>query len=317
MTRQVRFVSSLGLSLWLLACSKGGGEHAAGGSAAVPPSSEVSAAALVPSAPPSVAPAPPPKDPTCRALRVEGEAKVGEAALASGTELDGAEWVTLAEGASLTLKHASSGREISLAGPALFRACRRGREQVLLARGKVTVGTGMGARPGAEVLIATPVAGVRYADADFSLQLDEKRLKVEVRAGQVEVDSTAASSAPPKGPASAKALKSPLRAKDKLLVPLGKPDVTALMSRCQEAAQTAAETARKVGDKSASEPLGERAQAHVVARKAARAACTVAAAATGLVADPAAAAGLWAEAARWEGLWETIPRPARAQAPEK
>jgi hypothetical protein len=35
------------------------------------------------------------------------------------------------------------------------------------------------------------------------------------------------------------------------------------------------------------------------------------------VADPAAAAGLWAEAARWEGLWETIPRPTRAQAPEK
>lgn len=319
MTPKLPLASALPFGLALLvallvgACDKGKGGAAASSSTAPPPS-----AAPVVSAVPSVVPVPPPRDPICRALRVEGEAKVGEAALVSGAELDGSEWVKLAEGASVTLKHASSGREISLAGPALFRACRRGREQVLLAQGKVTVGTGMGARPGAEVLIATPVAGVRYADAEFSLQLDEKRLKVEVRAGQVEVDSATASGSPPKGaPAGGKALKSPLRAKDKLVVPLGKPDVTALMSRCQEAAQAAEASARKVGDKSAPEPLGERAQAHVLARKAARAACTIAATATGLVADPTTAAGLWAEAARWEGLWETIPRPARAQAPEK
>jgi hypothetical protein len=89
------------------------------------------------------------------------------------------------------------------------------------------------------------------------------------------------------------------------------------MARCKEAAEAAEATARRVGDRSAPEPLGERAQAHVRARRAARASCTIAAAATGLVADPAARAGLWAEAARWEGLWETIPRRGRAQAPEK
>lgn len=303
----------LAVALLLLGCGKSKGSHTVSSSS---PSAPQAAATAVPapSAVPSVVPSPP-REPTCRALRVEGDAKLGETALASGTELTGSDWVSLAKGASLTLKHASSGREISLAGPALFRACRRGREQVLLARGKVTVGTGMGARPGAEVVIATPVAGVRYADAEFSLQLDEKRLMIEVRAGQVEVD--AASAAPPAGAAARKAPKSPLRAKDKLVVPLGKPDVAELMSRCQAAAEAAEASARKVGDKSAPEPLGERAQAHVRARKAARAACTIAAAATGLVADPAAAAGLWADAARWEGLWETIPRPTRAQAPEK
>jgi hypothetical protein len=300
------------LALLLLACSKGGGDHAAGSSSAAAPGAAASLAAT-PSIAPSVASTPPPREATCRALRVEGEAKLGETALASGTELDGSEWVSLAQGASVTLKHTSSGRELSLAGPALFRACRRGREQVLLARGKVTVGTGMGARPGSEVLIATPVAGVRYADAEFSLQLDDKRLTVEVRAGQVEVDAAPSAG----GATSPKAPKSPLRAKDKLVVPLGKPDATALMAQCQAAAQAAEASARRVGDKSAPEPLGERAQAHVRARKAARAACTVAAAATGLVADPSAAAGLWADAARWEGLWETIPRPTRAQAPEK
>jgi hypothetical protein len=247
-------------------------------------------------------------DPTCRALRVEGDAKVGQAVLASGATLDGSEWVSLAKGASLTLKHSSSGRELAIAGPALFRACRRGREQVLLARGKVAVGSGMGSRPGAEVLVATPVAGVRYADADFTLTLDDKKLSIEVRAGQLEVD--------PVSPAS-KALKSPLKAKDKLVMPLGKPNAALLLASCKQVAEAAEAAARHVGDRNAPEPLGERAQAHVKARKAARVACTIAAAATGLVADPVASAGLWAEAARWEGLWESIPRRGQAQGPEK
>jgi hypothetical protein len=166
----------------------------------------------------------------------------------------------------------------------------------------------MGARPGAEVLIATPVGSVRYADAEFTLALDRKRLSVEVRAGQVDVDPAA----PP-----AAASKSALHAKDKLVIAVGKPDVPALMSRCKDAAEAAEASARRVGDRTLPEPLGERAQAHVRARKIARASCTIAAASTGLVADPVAAAGLWAEAARWEGLWESIPQVRPAQGPEK
>ena len=302
----------LGLGLLLLACGKNAGKTSTDAGATAPSASASAAEpAAEPSAAPSAAVTPPKREPICRALRVEGEATVGSAPLASGAEVDGSEWVTLAKGASVTLKHAASGRELSLTGPALFRACRRGREQVLLAQGKVTVGSGMGARPGAEVLIATPVASVRYGDADFSLSLDEKRLSVEVRTGQVEVDPAL----PPA--AGAKPPKSPLRAKDKLSIPLGKPDVADLMARCKAAAEAAESSARRVGDKTAPEPLGERAQIHVRARRTARAACTIAAAATGLVADPSASAGLWAEAARWEGLWETIPRPSSAQAPEK
>jgi len=298
--------------LLLLACACGKGPHAERAATGGAPAADLSTSAASASASASVSPVPSvdlsqqPPEPTCRALRVEGEAKVGDVPLVSGALVDGSEWVSLGKGASLTLKQSNSGREIALAGPALFRACRRGREQVLLAKGKVMAGTGMGARPGAEVLIATPVGGVRYADADFSLTLDDKKLSVEVRAGQVELDS-----------AGLKPLKSPLHAKDKLSVALGKPDAVALMARCKEAAEAAEATARKVGDRSSPEPLGERAQAHVRARKAARSACTIAAAATGLVADPVASAGLWAEAARWEGLWETIPRRGRSQAPEK
>jgi hypothetical protein len=295
----------LALSLFAPGCSKGSAQHQSAASAAPVPSES---AALAASAAPSP-PAPPPPQPptaTCRALRVEGEANVGDVPLVSGALVDGSEWVSLGKDGSLTLKHSDSGREIALGGPALFRACRRGREQVLLVRGKVRAGTGMGSRPGAEVLIATPVAGIRYGDADFTLTLSDQQLSVEVRAGQVDVDSAAA-----------KALKTPLHGKDKLTAPLGKPDPVALMARCKEAAEAAEATARRVGDRTATEPLGERAQAHVRARRAARAACTIAAAATGLVADPVASAGLWAEAARLEGLWETIPRRGRAQAPEK
>jgi len=298
----------LALSLFAPGCGKGSAPHQSAASAAPAPSESAAApsASAPPSAAPNLAEAAQPRTATCRVLRVEGEAKVGSLPLVSGALVDGSEWVSLGKDGSLTLKHSDSGREIALGGPALFRACRRGREQVLLVRGKVRAGTGMGSRPGAEVLIATPVAGIRYGDADFTLTLSDKQLSVEVRAGQVEVDS-----------ASAKALKTPLHGKDKLVVPLGKPDPLALMARCTEAAEAAEATARRVGDRAATEPLGERAQAHVRARRAARAACTIAAAATGLVADPVASAGLWAEAARWEGLWETIPRRGRAQAPEK
>ncbi|RYZ08593.1 MAG: hypothetical protein EOO73_06990 [Myxococcales bacterium] len=291
----------------LAACSKGQG-------AAPAPSALASALASLslPSSSPSPSPSgssgepPAPAAATCRALRVVGDAKLGEGPLASGQELDGAEWVTLADGASLTLKHTSTGRELSVSGPALFRACRKGREQLLLTRGSVQAGAGMGARPGAEVLIATPVAGVRYGDADFKLVLSDKKLSLAVRAGQLELDS-----------ASATPLKSPLGAKETLSIPLGNPDPVALMARCQAAAEQAVATGRKVGDKSAPESLGERASAHVKARRAARSTCTIAAAAIGLLADPAQSAGLWADAARWEGLWETVPRPLRAKPPEK
>jgi hypothetical protein len=318
-----RFTLSIGLVLSLVACGKGSGEHGKSGSPAPSESAVASAGPVVASAAPVPAPvaAPAPQTSKCRALRVVGDAMLGAAPLASGTQLDGSEWVTLAKDASLTVIHPTSSRELSLAGPAYFRACRHGREQLLLASGVVTVGTGAGSRPGAEVLIATPVGAVRYADADFTLKLDDKKLSVEVRAGQVEVDAPATAATPPTiaspTKSSPKGFKSPLHAKDRLVVPLGKPEPVRLMATCKAAAELALETARKVADRGAPEPLGERAQANVRARKAARVACTIAAASIGLVADPGAASGLWADAAQWEGLWEIRPQLIPAQPLEK
>lgn len=289
------------LGLLLLSCSKGPAPTPS------PPASASGSVLASASAAPSVEPAPPPRapEPACRALRVEGDAKLGAATLASGALLDGTDWVRLAQGASLTLKHVASGREISLSGPALFRPCRRGREQVLLARGNVQGGSGMGVRPGAEVLVATPIALVHYADADFSLALDDKKLSLQVRAGQVEVDGAA------------KPVKSPLHGKDKLTLLLGRPDAAQLLVTCQEAAQAAQASAMRVASPTSAEPLGKRAQAHVIVREQARTRCAIAEASIGLVADPGVSAGLWADAARAEDLWTAIPHLVRGKPPEK
>lgn len=294
-------------ALLLLALLGGCGKDGERTSDGAPVSAVASAApSTAASAQVSAAPLPPPP-PACRALDVSGQGSVGERALASGQQLDGEAWVSLEKDAAVTLMHSASGRELKIAGPARFRACRRGREQLLLAKGVVTAGASTGARPGAEVLIATPVATLRYGDADFTLSLDDKRLTASVRAGRVAVDAV-----PP-----AKPLKSPLNARDRLQLPLGKPDAGALMSRCKEAAEAAESAARQVVDAEAKQPLGERARDHVKARKSARLACTVAAAATGLVADPAASAGLWADVVRWEGLLESVPRRGHGSTPEK
>lgn len=298
----------VGWLLLLLLCACGRGKGDAGKAAASASSVPASSAVPVVSAPPSARPPPPPV-PVCRAIQVQGVAKMGESTLTSGEVLDGETWVSLEKGATVALKHSATGRELSITGPALFRACRRGREQLLLVSGSVTAVSGMGSRPGAEVVIATPIAGVHYGDAEYTLTLDDKKLAIAVRAGQVELEPQPAKAKKPE--------KATLLAKDKLSLPFGKPDPKVLMSSCQEAAEAAEASARRVGDRSAPEPLGERAQAHVKARKLARNACTVAAAATGLVADPEARAGLWAEAVRWEGLWESIPRRGLSQPAEK
>ncbi|HVY24971.1 MAG TPA: hypothetical protein VHB79_00415 [Polyangiaceae bacterium] len=305
MTPRLGWVAAAVLAVCLPSCSKAPSQRQAPAAASTSASAAVSVAAPRTSSAELgiAAPLPPALHGViCRAIRVEGEVRQGDMPLSSGAEIAGADWITLGKGASFTLKHSSSGRELSFAGPARLRACSRGREQVLLARGKLEVGSGLGARPGAEVLVATPIAAVRYADADLVLALDDQKLEVTLRAGQAEVDPALPQQT---------GVKSPLRGKDQLRLrfPPGKVDPAGLMARCKEAAEAAEASARHVRDKTAAEPLGQRAQANVRARRTARAACSIAAAATGLVADPAASAGLWAEAQRWEGLWESIPGP--------
>jgi hypothetical protein len=237
-----------------------------------------------------------------------GDVRLGDVPVKSGSVVEDSNFLELAAGASLTLKHSSSGREFALSGPARVRACGSGREQLLLARGRLDVAGSLGSRPGAEVLIATPALAVTYADADFSLSLDDKRLRIQVRAGQVEVHAAKPT----------QKLKPVLRARDELVVALPQTDFSSFAKPCEIAAEAAKAAAERVADASSREPLGQRAQAHARARRRARIACAISASATGLVADPSKSVGLWAEVEHWEASWASTPPRARsAQGAEK
>src|SRR6187551_1830727 len=126
--------------------------------------------------------------PGCRALVVTGVATVDGAPLATSSLLDGAHWVELAAGASVALRHTQTTREFKLIGPGHALPCRDGAEQILLADGQLSTSANLGVRPGAEVLIATPEAVVRYGDAALDLEFGSKGLRVRVKQGEAWVE---------------------------------------------------------------------------------------------------------------------------------
>jgi hypothetical protein len=242
----------------------------------------------------------------CRALAVKGQVTLGDAGVVTGSLLDGDRWLTLASGAALSIKHTQSGRELELVGPATAMVCRRGAEQVLLAAGQVRTSAGMGARPGAEVLIATPTGTIRYGDAGLDADVGPRSLRVNVKQGEVWLEPEALGSPPFSNPLHPPKGHATLSAR-----PL---DTKKLLESCETAAKRAEAGARAVVNPGPDAgPLGERVSAHVKERAEARAACAVAAAATGLVSDPAERQSLWTAVTRWEGLWQSVPRTPSAQ----
>ncbi len=221
----------------------------------------------------------------------------GGKALTSSAPLDGRTWLELDEGATVAIRHAVTGRDLSLSGPASVLPCVAGEEEVLLARGTLRASHGLGARPGAEVLLATPLGNVRYADAALDLRLSDKKLEVEVRTGSARLDPAGASRLTGKrelGPRSKASVS-------------GRADPALLVKECEAKAKLAGERARAVLTRNAEGPsLGERAAAHVEARRQARGACMTAAAATAL-AEEADRAPLRARVAAAERLWKAIP----------
>lgn len=289
-----RLAAAIGLCFLAAACRK---EPAPPRDTPKPaPSSVPSAPAATQSAPRAPTPAPL----GCRAMRVSGSVTLeGGGKLAPASLVDGSAWLELDDGSEVWLKHPPSGRELTLRGPARALVCRAGREEIVLASGKVTTGTGTGARPGAEVLIATPQGALRYGHAELDATSKDGKLALEVRGGEVWVEP-----ADPK----ASVRTNPLRAKGKLSL-RAKVGAEALIERCQKLAETAARSAENV----LSAPpdagsLGDRAAVQVRDRRAARAACSIARAATGQVADQAERQRLSGLLERWEALWQAVPR---------
>ena len=274
-------------------CSKKSGVIAA-------PSATVSVVASVPSAlVPPIVMHPPATKAACRALAVSGLVTAGELVIKESTLLDGTSWVDLAPGATLALRHTLTSRELKIVGPAHALPCRLGAEQVLLASGRVSTSANLGVRPGAEVLIATPFGTVRYGDAALEIEVGPHGLDLQVKQGEAWLEPETAAKKP---------FKNPLGGHRRASLASMGASPSALVDRCQAAAQHADESARRVLENAPDAgSLGDRAAAQVRDRAAARRACAMAAAAVGSVTEPAQRQQLWASLTRWEGLWQSVP----------
>jgi hypothetical protein len=267
-----------------------------GGERAAPSASSSGAVGVAPPTTPS-APGAPRSELTCRAIRVDGAVRAqGGPAIAVGGALDGRTWVELADGAGLGLRHSRSGRELVVSGPALVMPCRAGEEELLLAWGRVTTASGVGARPGAEQLIATPFGAIRSVDASLEIRATDSQLSVTCSVGEAQIEPA---------PGVSSAARS-LRAKGRATL-AGSPELPALLGACEREAEQAELLARQVLDSvDGGGSLGERAARHVEGRQKARAGCAIAAAAAVTRPEPERA-GLFARVAAADRRWKSVP----------
>jgi hypothetical protein len=231
---------------------------------------------------------------------VTGSATLGGKALAAGAVLDGSSWVVLADGAEVSVKHAETAREVSVRGPGDLLACPDGEERFLMTGGRITTTPTQGARPGAEVLVGTPLAVVRYGDGRMTVELGERGLVVSVTTGSAWVDGPAPGAAPEPVPAGKRTVRS------------GPPtDVKGVVAACEAASRSARARALEVLTPapvgSAAAPLGARAAAHVQARRAARSTCAVAEARLGPPTEEPERAAQAARIAAANAAWRGVP----------
>jgi hypothetical protein len=293
--RSFRFVGSV-LALSFSACSKQTPRGLARASESAANSANVAVATAASLAHTVAA------KPGCRALAVTGRATQGGSPIAIATLLDGEHWVELEAGASVALRHTLTSREFKLIGPGLVLPCRAGAEQLLLAKGRLSTSANLGVRPGAEVLIATPVGSVRYGDAALDLEFaEEMGLRVRVKQGEAWVE--------PEDRGRPR-FKNPVASGGEVRVLAGQLTADGQLSTCQAAAELAEAGARRVLEVApvdASASLGTRAAAHLRDRAQARVACAVAAAAAFATRDPAERQRLSASVAHADSLWQSIP----------
>lgn len=258
------------------------------------PGGPIPSASSVPAVAPSLAPpaAPPPPSAgsgesagprlleiakSCRALDVKGRIIDDSGkTLQTSAPLDRAVWLTLDPGARLALKHAETSRELTFSGPGRVRPCVAGEERFDVIRGGVRTTLAAGARPGAEVLIATPVGVVRYGDARLEIKVDSGSISVKSDSGDAWFESPSPGGS---GVVEERILPGKQLQRKGLTV-----DVKALLIACEAAAEAAEARARTLihpGPSDRATPLGARAAEHMRARRAARFACAIAGAALG------------------------------------
>lgn len=241
-------------------------------------------------------------------MTVTGKVNVAGIALAEDTLLDGEQWLELEADAKVSLRHSLTSREFQVLGPARVLPCRRGTEVVLLAAGRLSTSAGLGVRPGAEVIIATPRGAIHYGDAALDVELTKQALAVRVKQGQAFVEPEADGKPRFTNPVSS-------GHEAHLVAPLIA--VSARVATCEASAEAAKGSAERV---IAAAPvivdggsLGDRAALQMRNRSKARTDCALANVAIAALADTPELRSLSAAVAHAEQVWQTVPRFVRGR----
>jgi hypothetical protein len=213
----------------------------------------------------------------CRVLAAKGTAGPGSPAV--GKLLTGAEWLDLATGVELSLKHTETTRELRVRGPARLLACPDGAETIVLSQGGVSSIAGPGTRAGATVTLATPFGVVEYADAELTLDVGDKSLTLDVKRGNAWLSASVREERP--GAARPKPIAPPAGR----VALRGEVDPSSLVTRCKDARDDVTAGAPAPAPSAAAE-RGKWAISMLEKRKASRLICERARAATGRLAGP-------------------------------
>jgi hypothetical protein len=243
----------------------------------------------------------------CRAIEVKGSVSSADGKkIETGTPLDDPGWLDIGEKSELVVKNVVTARELLFDGPARVSPCVGNEEHFFLDEGTIITTTAAGARPGAEVLIATPIGAVRYGDAKLRVKLDAHGLDVAADTGDAFVDLPTATG-----------FGNRVHAGGHRTVPFRRTDAKELLALCDAAAHTAEDRARDVLDPGPAQatPLGVRAEAHVKARQVARSLCAMARAALGTVAAGASRDDLAAALDRADATWRGVPHGPASRTP--
>lgn len=239
-------------------------------------------------------------------VKVEGAARVegSSSPLTANTSLAGDRFLELEPGARVVLRHTVSTREVELLGPAFARPCVDGEEMFILSRGKLRSVPGPGARPGVQVWIGHPWGTASYGNALLEVDVQAKRASVMASNGEAWL--TRADKATLRGP-------NHLTKKTERAIYGGAAVAKDQLVSCERAAEEAEAKATAVLKPSGEDagPLGDRAAAHLNARRAARATCLSAAASAALAADPAQRGQLARALEAANSRWKRVPRVSR------
>jgi hypothetical protein len=236
-------------------------------------------------------------------MAVTGTVREEGQAVAAGALLSGTKWLELDKGAAVTVRHTVSSRELSVKGPGWALLCLDGEEEVLLSEGTLESSAGPGARPGAQVVIYTPAGTISYGDAQITARASKAKIEVSTSKGDVWV--LPVHEAKRKGPEKLGG------ARDRAtLTPGGA--LSSVVEACERTAGEAEARAKAVlGPPGAGAgPLGERAAAHLEARRTARATCNAALAAARAEPSAETRVGLERRIAEAGRRWRSLGVPA-------